>query len=78
MTTPNKDLEKVEVRIKWDPSDQGETPNDLDIIAATYPADEPYGSPRVPRALRQPGARRHDHAQPRQQDGGRGGSATTR
>ncbi|MEU2023292.1 TerD family protein [Streptomyces sp. NPDC016469] len=45
MSTPNKDLEKVEVRIKWDPSDQGEAPNDLDIIAATYPADEPYGSP---------------------------------
>ncbi|MFK0102626.1 MULTISPECIES: TerD family protein [unclassified Streptomyces] len=45
MSTPNKDLDKVEVRIKWDPSDQGEAPNDLDIIAATYPADEPYGSP---------------------------------
>ncbi|WLQ36683.1 TerD family protein [Streptomyces castrisilvae] len=45
MSTPNKDLEKVEVRIKWDPSDQSEAPNDLDIIAATYPADEPYGSP---------------------------------
>ncbi|PZT77106.1 MULTISPECIES: TerD family protein [unclassified Streptomyces] len=45
MSTPNKDFEKVEVRVKWDPSDRGEAPNDLDIIAATYSADEPYGSP---------------------------------
>ncbi|MEW1687265.1 TerD family protein [Streptomyces sp. NPDC091265] len=45
MSTPNKDIEKVEVRLKWDPSSQGEPPNDLDIIAATYPADEPYGDP---------------------------------
>ncbi|WP_406455603.1 TerD family protein [Streptomyces sp. NBC_00876] len=45
MSTPNKDIEKVEVRLKWDPSPQGEAPNDLDIIAATYPADEPFGSP---------------------------------
>ncbi|MGC5345380.1 TerD family protein [Streptomyces sp. AM 4-1-1] len=45
MSTPNKDLEKVEVSVKWDPSPHGEPPNDLDIIAATYPADEPYGSP---------------------------------
>lgn len=45
MSTPNKDIEKVEVRIKWDPSPQGEPDVDLDIIAATYPADAPYGSP---------------------------------
>lgn len=45
MSTPNKDIEKVEVRLKWDPSEQGASPNDLDIIAATYPADEPYGAP---------------------------------
>ncbi|MFD0020137.1 TerD family protein [Streptomyces sp. NPDC058382] len=45
MSTPNKDIDKVEVRLKWDPSSQGEPPNDLDIIAATYAAEEPYGSP---------------------------------
>ncbi|MCX4769349.1 TerD family protein [Streptomyces sp. NBC_01285] len=45
MSTPNKDIEKVEVRLKWDPSSQGESPNDLDIIAATYSTEEPYGSP---------------------------------
>ncbi|MEU9092295.1 TerD family protein [Streptomyces sp. NPDC087901] len=45
MSTPNKDIEKIEVRVKWDPSPHGEPPNDLDIIAATYPAEEPYGSP---------------------------------
>ncbi|MFJ4966282.1 Bacterial stress protein [Streptomyces sp. ADI96-02] len=45
MSTPNKDIDKVEVRVKWDPSTSGESANDLDIIAATYPADDPYGSP---------------------------------
>ncbi|MEU6503428.1 TerD family protein [Streptomyces californicus] len=45
MSTPNKDIEKVEVRVKWDPSPHGAAANDLDIIAATYPADEPYGDP---------------------------------
>lgn len=45
MSTPNKDIEKVEVRVKWDPSAAGEPANDLDIIAATYEKDAPYGSP---------------------------------
>ncbi|MEU9059727.1 TerD family protein [Streptomyces sp. NPDC048430] len=45
MSTPNKDIEKVEVRVKWDPSDFGEPANDLDIIAATYRTEAPYGSP---------------------------------
>ncbi|MEU6016699.1 TerD family protein [Streptomyces sp. NPDC047515] len=45
MSTPNKDLEKVEVRLKWDPSPPGAPAHDLDIIAATYFADAPYGSP---------------------------------
>lgn len=45
MSTPNKDIEKVEVRVKWDPSAAGEPANDLDIIAATYGTDAPYGSP---------------------------------
>ena len=38
-------LGKVEVRLKWDPSPFGETPRHLDIIAATYSADDPYGRP---------------------------------
>ncbi|MFD9540494.1 TerD family protein [Streptomyces sp. NPDC060022] len=45
MSTPNKDIEKVEVRVKWDPSETGEPANDLDIIAATYASEAPYGSP---------------------------------
>ncbi|GGY07973.1 TerD-family protein [Streptomyces anandii JCM 4720] len=38
-------LGKVEVRLKWDPSPYGEPPRHLDIIATTYPADDPYGRP---------------------------------
>ncbi|MEU3055659.1 TerD family protein [Streptomyces griseus] len=45
MSTPNKDIEKIEVRVKWDPSPLGAAANDLDIIAATYPVDDPYGAP---------------------------------
>ncbi|WP_392673068.1 TerD family protein [Streptomyces sp. LN785] len=45
MSTPNKDIAKVEVGLRWDPSPPGAPAHDLDIIAATYPADEPYGSP---------------------------------
>ncbi|MFF2009909.1 TerD family protein [Streptomyces sp. NPDC058195] len=45
MSTPNKDLDKVDVRIKWDPSPSGAPAHDLDIIAATYLAEAPYGSP---------------------------------
>ncbi|GAA3003737.1 TerD family protein [Streptomyces fulvorobeus] len=45
MSTPNKDIDKVEVRLKWDPSDAGEPAHDLDIIAAPYTADDPYGRP---------------------------------
>lgn len=44
-SNPNKDIEKVEVRLKWDPSEFGESPNDLDIIAGTYVADAPFGAP---------------------------------
>lgn len=36
---------KVEVRLKWDPSAFGEPPRHLDIVAATYAREEPYGSP---------------------------------
>ncbi len=41
----NKGLGKVEVTLKWDPSPAGTPANDLDIIAATYSADDPYGKP---------------------------------
>ncbi|MFI9626231.1 TerD family protein [Streptomyces sp. NPDC052042] len=45
MSTPNKDIDKVEVRLKWDPSPHGAPDHDLDLIAGTYTADTPYGSP---------------------------------
>ncbi|MFB6815105.1 TerD family protein [Streptomyces sp. NPDC056347] len=45
MSTPNKDIDKAEVRLKWDPSPSGAPAHDLDIIAATYLAEAPYGSP---------------------------------
>ncbi|WP_263982851.1 TerD family protein [Streptomyces spinosus] len=38
-------LGKVEVRLKWDPSRYGEPPRHLDIVAATYPADDLFGRP---------------------------------
>ncbi|GAA2925679.1 TerD family protein [Streptomyces enissocaesilis] len=45
MGSLNKGVGKVEVTLRWDPSPMGEPPHDLDIIAATYTADDPYGSP---------------------------------
>ncbi|GGU48613.1 TerD-family protein [Streptomyces albospinus] len=45
MSTLNKGIDKVEVSLGWDPSPIGEPDNDLDIIAATYPADAPHGEP---------------------------------
>lgn len=41
----NKGLAKVEVGVRWDPSPAGTSAHDLDIIAATYTKDAPYGSP---------------------------------
>ncbi|MEW2403007.1 TerD family protein [Streptomyces sp. NPDC046862] len=41
----NKGISKVEVAVKWDPSPTGETPTDLDLVAATYLATEPHGDP---------------------------------
>jgi stress response protein SCP2 len=38
-------VKKVEVRLKWDPSAWDQPPHHLDIIAATYSADAPYGKP---------------------------------
>ncbi|MEV5884952.1 TerD family protein [Streptomyces sp. NPDC052020] len=41
----SKGIGKVEIALKWDPSPAGQPPVDLDIVAATYPAGEPYGDP---------------------------------
>jgi tellurium resistance protein TerD len=41
----NKGLEKVEVTLKWDPSPMGAPVHDLDLVAGTYTADDPYGEP---------------------------------
>ncbi|BCL33140.1 TerD family protein [Streptomyces aurantiacus] len=38
-------LGKIEVRLKWDPSPVGESPRHLDIVAATYSVDDPFGRP---------------------------------
>lgn len=45
MSSAGKGLGKAEVRLKWDPSPLGEQPRHLDIIAATYSADDLYGRP---------------------------------
>ncbi|NUQ96360.1 MAG: TerD family protein [Streptomyces sp.] len=45
MTGINKGIRKVEVALKWDPSPAGQAATDLDIVAATYPADDAYGDP---------------------------------
>ncbi|WP_314172653.1 TerD family protein [Streptomyces winkii] len=45
MSSLNKGLEKVEVKLKWDPSPMGAPVHDLDIVAATYTGDDPYGDP---------------------------------
>jgi tellurium resistance protein TerD len=45
MSGVNKDIGKVEVRLSWDPSPLGAPDSDLDLIAATYPADDPHGAP---------------------------------
>ncbi|MEU9104214.1 TerD family protein [Streptomyces xanthophaeus] len=45
MTGVRKGLAKVEVALRWDPSSAGTPANDLDIVAAVYGADDPYGEP---------------------------------
>jgi tellurium resistance protein TerD len=45
MSGLNKGLGKIEVALKWDPSPSGEPANDLDIVAGTYSATDPYGEP---------------------------------
>jgi tellurium resistance protein TerD len=41
----NKGVRKAEVALKWDPSPLGESPHDLDLVAATYPTEAPFGDP---------------------------------
>lgn len=41
----NKGIGKVEVALRWDPSPIGAPPSDLDIVAATYSVEDPYGKP---------------------------------
>jgi stress response protein SCP2 len=41
----NKGIRKVEVAVKWDPSPTGQSPTDLDLVAATYTATAPHGNP---------------------------------
>jgi tellurium resistance protein TerD len=41
----NKGLEKVEVKLKWDPSPIGAPVHDLDLVAATYTTGDPNGDP---------------------------------
>ncbi|MFI6013750.1 TerD family protein [Streptomyces sp. NPDC051243] len=45
MSAINKGIRKVEISVKWDPSPAGQPPTDLDIVAATYLAGDPYGDP---------------------------------
>ncbi|MEU4931146.1 TerD family protein [Streptomyces yokosukanensis] len=45
MTGFSKGIRKVEVALKWDPSPAGQPPTDLDIVAATFAADDAYGAP---------------------------------
>lgn len=45
MSGLNKGVHKVELAVKWDPSPAGQPPTDLDIVAATYLSEDPYGEP---------------------------------
>ncbi|MCB5165417.1 TerD family protein [Streptomyces bambusae] len=45
MTGVRKSLARVEIALKWDPSPSGAPAHDLDVIAAVYGADDPYGDP---------------------------------
>ena len=76
MSTPNKNLGKVEIRLKWDPSPLGEAAHDLDLIAADLPVDDPHGSPRLPGALRQPAPPTAPSTSSRDSRTGRGSAST--
>lgn len=45
MSSLNKGFDKVEVALKWNPNPSGAPAHDLDIVAATYRAEDPFGSP---------------------------------
>ncbi|MFI8889130.1 TerD family protein [Streptomyces paradoxus] len=45
MSGETEGLGKVEVRLRWDPSPFGEPDRHLDIVAATYTTEDPYGKP---------------------------------
>ncbi|MFJ4006646.1 TerD family protein [Streptomyces sp. NPDC090023] len=45
MTGFSKGIREVEVALRWDPSPAGRPPSDLDIVAATFTADDAYGAP---------------------------------
>ncbi|MGW5198662.1 TerD family protein [Streptomyces spiralis] len=45
MSGLSKGIRKVEVALRWDPSPAGTPPTDLDLVAATYEAGDPYGAP---------------------------------
>ncbi|WP_308298970.1 TerD family protein [Streptomyces sp. GESEQ-35] len=38
-------MRKAEVALRWNPSPAGQPPTDLDLVAAAYPAVDPYGDP---------------------------------
>jgi tellurium resistance protein TerD len=52
MSGVGKGLERVEVRVKWDPSPLGEPPTDLDVIAGPF---ERAGTRTLPGGSRRPG-----------------------
>jgi tellurium resistance protein TerD len=45
MSGLSKGVERVEARLKWDPSRLGQPSSDLDLIAATYPRGDTAGDP---------------------------------
>lgn len=45
MSSVTTGLQKIEVRLRWDPSPVGESPRHLDIVAATYADDSPDDQP---------------------------------
>jgi tellurium resistance protein TerD len=45
VSSVSEGLGKVEVKLRWDPSARGRPPHHLDIIAATYSADDTHGQP---------------------------------
>ncbi|WP_306317123.1 MULTISPECIES: TerD family protein [unclassified Streptomyces] len=46
MSSVTTGLQKIEVKLRWDPSPLGQPPHHLDIVAATYSSDATDGQPR--------------------------------